>query len=176
MSALKRQHGLATVEMAVIGAVMFMVLFAVIEFGRMLWSWETLAEATRRGARVAAVCPPFGNGAAVPARVALFRNTDGTGPGIMPGLDLANILVRYLDEDGATIATPACGNFDDIRYVEVSIQNYQINLTIPFVNNLVPSPDFRTTLAAENLGFVPDPADPTAPGFHCYGQATALCP
>ena len=52
-----RQTGTTTVEFAIIASVMFMILFGVIEFGRVMFTANALAESTRRGARLAAVCP-----------------------------------------------------------------------------------------------------------------------
>ena len=52
-----RQRGTTTVEFAIVGTVLMVVVFAVIEFGRALFVINMLTEATRRGARMAAVCP-----------------------------------------------------------------------------------------------------------------------
>ena len=52
-----RQKGTTTVEFAVVAALLLTLLFGVIEVGRAMFVWNTLNEATRRGARVAAVCP-----------------------------------------------------------------------------------------------------------------------
>ena len=59
----RRQSGLVTVEFALIGAFFFLILFSIIEFGRLLFTWNTLDEVTRRAARLAAVCPIRGKGA-----------------------------------------------------------------------------------------------------------------
>ena len=52
-----RQRGITTVEFAIVGALLMMMLFGVIEFGRALFVANALVEGTRRGARIAAVCP-----------------------------------------------------------------------------------------------------------------------
>ena len=51
-----KQTGTAIVEFAIIASVMLMILFGVIEFGRVMFVGNALAESTRRGARLAAVC------------------------------------------------------------------------------------------------------------------------
>ena len=51
------QTGITTVEFAIIGLLMFIVVFGVIEFGRALFVVNMLTEATRRGARLAAARP-----------------------------------------------------------------------------------------------------------------------
>ena len=53
---MRRQHGTTTVEVAIIGVVVMVVLFGVIEIARVFFVFNALNEATRRGARVAAVC------------------------------------------------------------------------------------------------------------------------
>ena len=51
------QQGTTTVEFAILASVLFVLIFGVIEIGRAFFVWNSLAEATRRGARIAAVCP-----------------------------------------------------------------------------------------------------------------------
>ncbi len=52
-----QQTGLATVEFAIVGLLLFVVIFGVIEFGRALFVVNTLTDGTRRAARLAVVCP-----------------------------------------------------------------------------------------------------------------------
>ena len=52
-----QQRGATTVEFAIIGVAMLLVLFGVIEVGRAMFVMNALGEATRRAARMAAVCP-----------------------------------------------------------------------------------------------------------------------
>ena len=52
----QHQQGLATVEFAIIGMIAMVVLFAVFEVARVFFVYNMLEEATRRGARLAAVC------------------------------------------------------------------------------------------------------------------------
>ena len=51
----KSQEGAAAVEFAIIGTLLFIVLFGIIEFGRIFNELEVLNSAAREGARVAAV-------------------------------------------------------------------------------------------------------------------------
>src|SRR5262245_25345431 len=111
-----RQRGLATVEFAIVGATFFLLLFGVLEFGRALFVWNTLNEVTRRGARVAAVCPV--NHSAI-KHVAVFDTPGGTGESpFLHGLTMDNVTVEYLDTGAAVIGDPQA-NFTDIRYVRV---------------------------------------------------------
>lgn len=146
---LRRQQGATTVEFAVVATVLFTVLFGVIEVGRALFVWNTLTEVTRRGARVAAVCPV--DHASV-ARVAVFGDpVGGDSSPILRNLSTANVQVDYLDETGASTAA-----YPDIDYVRVSITNYQHRFLIPMLSQTIAAPPFSTTVPAESLGYIPE--------------------
>jgi Flp pilus assembly protein TadG len=141
------QAGVTTVEFAIIGLLLFIVIFAVIELGRALFVVNTLTEATRRGARMAAVCPV---GDPKPASVAVFDSGNGSSS-VVSGLTGQNVLVEYLDVNGAPIANPAA-NFSSILYVRVSIVNFTLSLFIPTLMSTIPMSGFTTTLPRESLG------------------------
>ena len=50
------QHGATIVEFALVVSVFISLLLAITDFGRILYTWNAAAEATRWGARVAVVC------------------------------------------------------------------------------------------------------------------------
>lgn len=52
----QRQLGAAIVEFALVMSIFFMLLMGIFEFGRMLFTWNTAVEVTRRAARLAIVC------------------------------------------------------------------------------------------------------------------------
>jgi len=139
-----KQQGTTAVEFAVVGLVFFMVLFGLIDFSRIFFSLAALDESTRRGARVAAVCPV--NDPAV-AQVATFS-------GIIPTLGTQHISVEYLDEDGIVVGAPAGAGYGDIRYVRVRIQNFQLQTYIPGLQTVLQMPAFETTIPSESLGRV----------------------
>lgn len=144
------QQGLTTVEFAIVGAVLFMVLFGVIEFGRALFVANVLVEGTRRGARIAAVCPV---GSARVAEATIFANGDDTSP-FVTNLNTSHVVVSYLNQAGAAIANPGA-NIASINYVQVRIENYQQTMLIPFVMSEFLMPSFAATLPAESLGYSP---------------------
>jgi Flp pilus assembly protein TadG len=146
------QKGTTTVEFAIVASVMFMILFGVIEFGRVMFVGNALAESTRRGARLAAVCPV---GDPMPAQAAILAGADGVSL-IDADLTVANVSIAYLDVNGAPVANPAV-NLAAIRYVRTSIVNYQQQLLIPFVMPSFMMPSFAATLPAESLGYGPTP-------------------
>lgn len=145
-----RQQGITCVEFAIVAAVLFMIMFGVIEFGRALFVANALSEGTRRGARVAAVCPV---GDPRPAQVAILANADGTSR-IATNLTTANIAVAYLDQAGAPLANPVA-SYTQIQYVQVRVVGYTMQLLIPFVLPEFLMPAFTATLPRESLGYSP---------------------
>ena len=125
------------------------MIFAVLELARAVFVANALTEATRRGARVAAVCPI--NDPAI-AQVATF-NAPGAGntSPIIKQLDTTDFVLEYLDSSGVVIGDPA-GNFGLIRYVQLRVVDFQHDLLIPFAQATFTMPEFRTTLPRESLG------------------------
>ena len=144
----QRQRGTTTVEFAIIGAAMLMVLFGVIEVARAMFVMNALGEATRRAARMATVCPV--NDPAI-AQVGLFNAPGGSGNRILGNLTAANFAIEYLNTAGAVVADPV-GNFSQIEFVRTRIANYQHQILIPFATSLITTPNFATTLRRESLG------------------------
>lgn len=142
-----RNFGATTVEFAIIATALLTILFAVIEFSRALFVVNTLTEATRRGARLATVCPI---GDPKPARAAAFSASGAAGT-IIPGLTSSNVVIEYLDADGSVVSSPAA-NFNAIRYVRVRIVNFQLPLVIPLLMPTVTLDGFATTVPRESLG------------------------
>jgi Flp pilus assembly protein TadG len=158
----KSVQGLFTVEFAIIAAALFLILFTVIELSRIIWIWNTADEATRRGARVAAVCPI--NHPAVLETTIFAPAGSGVPSPILRGLTTSNVAVEYLDADGV-----AETSFSLIKYVRVSLNNYTVTPLIPFVDKTFTLPSFETTIPSESLGFTPDPDDPTVTRCSCFG-------
>jgi Flp pilus assembly protein TadG len=146
----KRELGAATVEFAIVGALLFVLLFGAIEFGRAMFVANALAEGTRRGARVAAVCPV---GDPRPAQVAIFADAGGNSL-IAPGVTTANIEVSYLDSAGTPVVDTVA-NYTALRYVRVRVVNYTLHMLIPFIMPSFLVPSFTATLPVESLGYSP---------------------
>lgn len=143
------QTGVTTVEFAIIGLLAMVVMLGLIEFSRFVFTINALNEATRRGARMAAVCPI--NDPAI-ANVAVFNGPGGGGASpVVSGLSTGNIAVEYLNQTGGVIAG-AAGNFLQIRYVRVGITGFQHTLLIPLWNLTLNLPPYRTTMPRESLG------------------------
>lgn len=149
-----RQKGLTTVEFSLVGSVLFVVLFGLIEFGRMMFTWNVLDEATRRAARLAVVCPVTAAGQT------FVRESGAFGGNLLPGFTEANIALSYWQEDGATPATSTQNTY----YVRAAINGYQHQMLIPFFDITLNASAFETTLPAESLGVHPAAAGVPACG------------
>jgi len=147
MRARTRQKGLTTVEFAIVGGVLLLIVLGIIEFGRIIFTLNVLQEGARRGARVAAVCQVGHPGV---ADAAVFVN--------LPGLTTANVDVQSLDQNG----NPP-GAYDAIRYVRVRVSGYRFRIYLPFIDTDFGVPAFTSTLPRESLG-IPKFGQPAA----CY--------
>ncbi|GAA0702120.1 pilus assembly protein [Marinobacterium maritimum] len=141
----KGQEGITTVEFALVGSLLFIVLFGLIEFGRLMFTWNVLDEATRRATRLAVVCPVTVAGQAFAREAGAFGGT------ILPNFTAENIAIRYLQEDGSTPATSTSNTY----YVQSAIVGYTHQMLIPFFDIQLDALDFATTLPAESLGVHP---------------------
>ncbi len=167
------QQGATAVEFAIVAVLFFVLLFGGMEFGRVMYVWNSAQEITRHAARLAAVTD-FSDGAALLAvkQQALF------GSDSLPGavvINSENLQLRYLNAAG-DLASPmplsptdnvsACQDAlrvsECIVFVEASLceglactpLQYQPMLGLFSVMNIdVPLSSFR--LPVESLGFVP---------------------
>ena len=169
-----QQQGAETLEFAFIAIFYFMLLFAVFEFARALYTWNVLAETTRRGARMATVCPYQ---SPIPTNVAVFNDFSAAlaGSPIISGLAPEDVTVRYLNATGVAVNVAAGGLLSDIDFVEVTINHTHqmlfsglFGLFVPDWTGSLTSPTFQTTLPVESLGADPTftpPALPTTCNF-----------
>ena len=143
------------VEFSIVASVFLMALFAVIEFGRALWTHNALTDAARRATRYAinqpASTPPgvrttgtdVGPSITAIKNVAVYGDPAGGTQPLLPGLTTANIVVEY-QRFGLGEGT-----------VAVTVQNYQFQFALPFTGTTITMPAYRSTLVAENAGVMP---------------------
>ena len=148
---IQSQSGLATVEFAVVAAVLMTIIIAVVDLGRLFYIVAALNESTRRGARAAVVCPI--NDPAI-GQIAVFNASGNSGASpLVNNLAPSHIVVQYLTGNGSQVADPAGTGFLNIRYVRVSIGGgFQLQTLIPGLSLVIPAPDFAATLPRESLG------------------------
>lgn len=177
-----RQHGVAAVEFAIIGMLLFTLLFGIIEFGRMFYVFNTVQEVTRRAAREAVV-RDIDETDHPAINLALFG-----GNSLPAGAEITadNISIEYLKADsttrltGSTLPDNAAENISEclkaepnncIALVRVSIigtpgsscpaPNTSKACYMPMVglfglggiNLSVPIPDSTVIMPAESLGY-----------------------
>jgi Flp pilus assembly protein TadG len=150
----KRMRGTYVVEFAIIGALIFTLLFGALEIGRLYFTINALDEVVRRGVRLASVCNISDP---VVLRRAIFNAaTDAGASQMIPSLATTNLTLTYLDVNGALVANPAdlvsVNGFRAVRYVRLSLQNFVFNLFIPGFGVPITLPVFRATLPRESLG------------------------
>jgi Flp pilus assembly protein TadG len=131
-------QGATTVEFAIVAVVFFSLLLGITDFGRMLFTWNAAAEATRWGARIAVVCDKL-----TPNQVRDRMKV------ILPQLTNDNIVINYYNPAGTI--NNACDK-DTCKAVEVSLAGFTFDPISPFMPfGAVTVPDFRTYLLRESM-------------------------
>lgn len=148
----KQMQGVYVVEFAIIGLMLFTLLFGVLEMGRLYFTMSALDEAVRRGARLAAVCDVKDP---LVLRRAIF-NEAGDSSSLITNLDIGDLSLTYLNENGGVVTSPtdlvSPTGYRAIRYVQLSLQNFTFDLFIPGFGLRITLPVFRATLPRESLG------------------------
>lgn len=131
----QRERGVAAVEFALVAPMFFMLLIGIMEMGRVLFYWNSAAEATRFGARVAVVCDVNASQSSTNPVVKDMQR-------ILPVLQPSNVTVAY---------SPSGCDATSCVSVTVSVANINVNTLVPFVPFSVVLPSFSTTLPRESL-------------------------
>jgi Flp pilus assembly protein TadG len=141
----KNERGTTLVEFAIGATVFFTLMFAIVEFGRMLYVHNALSDAARRGARYAVVHTQADIENV--KKMAVYGNTDdGAQQPLVDHLTTANVAVTYSGAPNAFGVNKGT--------VTVQIQNYDFNFSIPLVGGTIRMPKYSTTLTGENAGIV----------------------
>jgi hypothetical protein len=135
------ERGSTLVEFSLAGSVFLLALFGVLDFGRLLWVHNALADAARQGARYA-VSTSATSTAAIKNKV-IYGNPDGGLSPIVPGLTPGNIEINY---DNIGLGQGA---------VTIKITGYRFKFAALFFGVDLLMPDYRTTLTGETMGFAP---------------------
>lgn len=148
------EKGTTMAEFAIISVVFFMIIFGIIEFGRLFYIHNALTDAARRGARYAAVHKQMDmdcvKNVVVHGETHVNPETCApTGPALINGLDTTKVIVTYAGPDADTDYGMNLGT------VTVEITNYTFNLSIPFARQTLTMPKYVTTLTAESAGELP---------------------
>lgn len=163
----KGQRGTAAVEFALIAMVFFTLLLGIIEFGRLLYVWNTVQEVTRHAAREAVVSwNTTETELDAIKELALFG-----GASLPAGAEITtdNINIEYLNlsrgviadaslPDDATANVQACIDKDPvscIAFVRVSLQATYIPMIGLFTFLSIDLPASTVVMPAESLGYTP---------------------
>lgn len=135
------QRGATLVEFAIGATVFLTMMFAVLEFSRVLWVHNALTDAARRGARYAVVHTSASTDS-VKNVVVYGDPAGGTNPVVM-NLTTDNVTVTYTNFalDGGTAS--------------VSITGYQFQFVLPLLTTSINMPSYTTTLTGESCGLLP---------------------
>ena len=130
------QLGAAAIEFAIVSLVFFIILLGAIEMGRLLWTWNAAAEATRLGTRLAVVCD-------MNAPVIRTRMRER-----LPALRDEHVAINY---------EPTGCDANNCLSVRVSLGGYTHVPIIPVVALSIPIPLFQTTLPREAMSSAGNP-------------------
>jgi hypothetical protein len=146
MSARRRLRGSTIVEFALVLLLFLAFTLGVTDFSRLLFSWNAANDATRFGARFAAICD---EGASADAVLSRMR-------GLLP--NIATIDVQWSPAG----CTPE--NCESVRVAVTGLQHHWLSPLPGIVAPLVlPLPGFGTTLTREAMRQDPNSASFCAP-------------
>ncbi|MDP1653416.1 MAG: TadE/TadG family type IV pilus assembly protein [Rhodocyclaceae bacterium] len=125
------QRGVAAVEFAILLPVLLLIVFGITEFGRALYSYNTLVKSVRDAARYAMIHQPGGGADPETKCLAVYGNTGCTGTALAPGLTIA--MVSVCDWQRCPGTHQAQGSAPVVNLVTVTISGYAFQSFVPFV-------------------------------------------
>ena len=143
---MKNQCGATVVEFALVLILFLTFLLGILDFARMLWTWNAANEATRWGARISVVCDK--------GATAVLMNMKK----FLPQLAAANVKIDWYDATGNISTTCDHTNCSGVN-VRIINLNYQWISPIGFGSQAaIPMPGFSTYLPREIMGQDPNSA------------------
>ena len=136
----KTERGASLLEFAIAATVFLTVLFAIVEFGRVLWVHNALTDAARRGARYAVLHKA--TDIEDVKKIVVYGDLTGTTP-MLENLTTDNVTVTY-------------NSFNlDSGTASVSVHDYQFQFILPMLATSISMPNYTTTLTGESVGLIP---------------------
>ena len=150
---IRNNKGQSLVEMALVCMIFFFLLFGILEFGRALYTYNTIVQNTRAAARWAVVNVLDNSDVADIAKtknIVLYGNPTGSGTPLLIGMTAAmvNVSVNNLEVDTSTPPKPIS------QKISVSVSGYPFQFIIPLAPNIT-IPAFETSLYTESRGIIP---------------------
>lgn len=148
---MKNQFGATIIEFALVLILFLTVMLGIVDFARMLWTWNAASEATRWGARVSVVCER--DATAVLNRMQFF----------VPQLQSSNVQIDWYkwDNPSSTYVVSTTCNHTDCAGVNVKIKNLDYQWMGPVAYGfqaVFGMPGFSTFLPREIMGQDPNSA------------------
>ncbi|MGR5251141.1 TadE/TadG family type IV pilus assembly protein [Vibrio astriarenae] len=147
MKSYRKLKGISIIEFTIVATALLLVIMALIEVGRYIYSLQLINEMTRVSARLGVVC-----------RVADQNDIPNL---VVPtnapeGFTAANLEVDYLDDGGAVVDFAGGGSFSDISYVRARVVNfdYQFAGLMGIFDSLglITVPPFESVRPRESMG------------------------
>jgi TadE-like protein len=161
----KNERGTTMAEFAVVALLFFMIIFGIIEFGRLLYTHNALTDATRKGARYASLHHGANANDELAVKRYVVYGPNGTfdvlgNPTSAPLIGGLTMDMVHVDFEGADLdgnpATPGTTEYgSNLGSATVWIENYQFNLSIPVIGRTLTLPTYTTTSMAESAGEEP---------------------
>jgi TadE-like protein len=150
---IRNNKGQSLVEMALVCMIFFFLLFGILEFGRALYTYNTIVQNTRAAARWAVVNVLDNSDVADIAKtknIVLYGDPIGSGTPLLIGMTAAmvNVSVNPLEVDTSTPPKPIS------QKISVSVNGYPFQFIIPLAPNIT-IPAFETSLYTESRGIIP---------------------
>ncbi|MDR9827443.1 pilus assembly protein [Vibrio sp. FNV 38] len=150
MKSIRKMKGLSIVEFTLVATALLLIMMALIEIGRYIYSLQLINEMTRASARLAVVCRVEDRDD-IPALV-----VPSNAPG---GFTSDNLAVDYLDSGGSPVDIAGGAAFTDIRFVRARVVdfNYQFAGLMSVFDDLglIAVPEFESVRPRESLGIYP---------------------
>ncbi len=124
---LRTEGGTQTIEFAFVFPCLILLFAGTTELGRLFYTYNSLAKATRAGARYLSSVSNVSTSTAASKNVVLCGNPAGCGGQNQPSIILPNLSATNV------VVTPPATTGTGIKYVTVSISNYSYS---PVVFNL----------------------------------------
>ena len=118
-------------EFAILLPVLLLIVFGITEFGRALYSYNTLVKSVRDAARYVMIQQPGGGADAAAQCLAVHGNTACSGPALAPGLTTA--MVSVCDWQRCPGTHQSQGAAPVVNLVTVTISGYTFQSFVPFV-------------------------------------------
>lgn len=151
----QNERGTTVAEFAVVALLFFMIIFGIIEFGRLLYTHNALTDATRRGARYASLHSKddeekVKNEVVYGSQASLEDFDKATAIPVINGLTTDMVEVSYVGIPLSETETTSYGT--NLGYATVKIEGYTFDLLIPVIGRQLTLPAYSTTLTAESAG------------------------